>query len=39
LLLARKPKKRAALALANKIARIIWAMLISAELYRRPAAA
>jgi transposase len=33
-LLARKPKKLAALALANKMARIIWAMLISGELYR-----
>ena len=33
-LLARKPKRLAALALANKMARIIWAMLISGELYR-----
>jgi len=38
-LLARKPKKLAALALANKMARIIWAMLISGELYRRRVAA
>ncbi len=35
-LLTRKPKKLAAVALANKIARIIWAMLESGELYRRP---
>jgi transposase len=38
-LLARKPKKVAALALANKMARIIWAMMISGETYRRPQAA
>jgi transposase len=38
-LLARKPKKVAALALANKMARIIWAMMISGETYRRPEAA
>ena len=38
-LLARKPKKLAALALANKMARIIWAMLVSGELYRLPKAA
>jgi transposase len=38
-LLARKPKKVAALALANKMARTIWAMLISGEVYRRPKAA
>src|SRR6202023_1237455 len=35
-LLARKPKKLAALALANKVARVIWAMMISGEVYRRP---
>ena len=35
-LLARKPKKLAAVALANKMARIVWAMLVSGELYRRP---
>jgi transposase len=35
-LLARKPKKLAAIALANKMARIIRAMLVSGELYRRP---
>jgi transposase len=38
-LLARKPRKLAAVALANKMARIIWAMLGSGELYRRPQAA
>jgi transposase len=38
-LLARKPKKLAAVALANKMARIIWAMLVSGETYRRPTAA
>ena len=38
-LLARKPKKLAAVALANKMARTIRAMLVSGELYRRPQAA
>jgi transposase len=38
-LLARKPQKVAAVALANKMARIMWAMLVSGELYRRPQAA
>ena len=38
-LLARKPKKLVALAVANKMARIIWAMMISGEIYRRPQAA
>ena len=33
---ARKPKKLAAVALANKMARIIWAMMVSGETYRRP---
>jgi len=33
-LLARKPKKLAALALANKMARTVWAMMMSGELYR-----
>ena len=36
-LLERKPRKLAAVALANKMARIIWAMLTSGEPYRRPA--
>jgi transposase len=35
-LLARKPKKLAAVALANKMARIIWAMMVSGETYRHP---
>jgi transposase len=42
-LLARRPQKLAApglrrgrLALANKMARIIWAMMVSGEVYRRP---
>ncbi|MGB5080636.1 MAG: IS110 family transposase [Burkholderiales bacterium] len=38
-LLARRPKKVAAVALANKMARIVWAMLTSGEVYRRPVAA
>lgn len=39
-LLARKPRKLAAVALANKMARIIWAMMAHGEAYRRqPAAA
>jgi transposase len=35
-LLARKPKKLAAIALANKMARTLWAMIVSGEVYRRP---
>jgi len=35
-LLARKPKKLAAIALANKMARTLWAMMKSGEVYRRP---
>jgi transposase len=38
-LLARKPKKLAAVALANKMARIVWAMMVSGETYRWPAQA
>jgi transposase len=38
-LLLRKPRKLAALALANKMARIAWAMMRSGEVYRHPAAA
>jgi transposase len=38
-LVARKPKKLAAVALANKMARILWAMMVSGEVYRRPKAA
>jgi transposase len=38
-LLRRKPRKLAAVALANKTARIVWAMMTSGEAYRpRPAA-
>jgi len=35
-LLARRPRKLAAVALANKMARILWAMMVSGEVYRRP---
>jgi transposase len=35
-LLARKPNKLAAVALANKMARILWAMMVSGETYRHP---
>jgi transposase len=35
-LLERKPRKLAAVALANKMARIIWAMMARGEAYRRP---
>jgi transposase len=35
-LLERKPRKVAAVALANKMARIIWAMLTSGQSYRQP---
>ena len=39
-LLARKPRKLAAVALANKMARIIWSMMSRGEAYRRqPSAA
>src|SRR6516164_10314473 len=38
-LLARKSKKLAAVALANKTARIVWAMMVSGETYRQPAQA
>jgi transposase len=34
-LLERKPRKLAAVALANKMARIVWAMMTSGEVYRR----
>jgi transposase len=36
-LLERKPRKVPAVALANKMARIIWAMLTSGESYRAAA--
>ena len=38
-MLARRPKKVVAVALANKMARMIWAMMTRREAYRRPAAA
>ena len=34
-LLGRKPRKLAAVALANKMARTVWAMMRSGEVYRR----
>ena len=34
-LVARKPRKLAAVALANKTARIVWAMMSRGEAYRR----
>jgi len=37
-LLARRPTKVAAIALANKIARIAWAMMARGERYKQPAA-
>jgi transposase len=37
-LLARRPTKVAAIALANKIARMAWAMMTKGERYREPAA-
>jgi transposase len=37
-LLARRPTKVAAIALANKIARMAWAMMVSGESYREPIA-
>ena len=37
-LLARRPTKVAAIALANKIARMAWAMIARGERYKEPAA-
>jgi transposase len=37
-LLARRPTKVAAIALANKLARMAWAMIVRNERYREPAA-
>ena len=37
-LLARRPAKVAAIALANKIARMAWAMMVRGEHYKEPAA-
>jgi len=38
-LLSRKPRKLAAVALANKMARIVWAVMIRGDAYRHPVAA
>jgi len=38
-MIARKPRMLVAIALANKMARIIWAMMIGQEDYRTPATA
>src|SRR6202790_2215309 len=38
-LLQRKPRKVAAVALANKMARVAWALMMRGEVYRRPAVA
>ena len=38
-LLARKPARLASVALANKTARIAWAVLAKGEVYRAPATA
>jgi transposase len=37
-LLARKPTKVAAIALANKLARMAWAMMAKGERYKQPVA-
>jgi transposase len=37
-LLARRPTKVAAIALANKLARMAWAMMAKGERYKEPAA-
>ena len=37
-LLPRKPRKVVAVALANKMARVAWALMTRREVYRRPAA-
>ena len=37
-LLARRPTKVAAIALANKIARMVWAMMARGERYKQPVA-
>jgi transposase len=38
-LLSRKPRKLAAVALANKMARIVWAVMTRGDAYRHPVAA
>jgi transposase len=37
-LLARRPTKVAAIALANKLARMVWAMMVKGERYKEPVA-
>ena len=37
-MLAEKPPKLVAVALANKMARIVWALMVKGESYRAPAA-
>ena len=37
-MLARRPTKVAAVALANKIARMVWAMMVKCERYKEPLA-
>jgi transposase len=36
--LARRPTKIVAIALANKIARMVWAMMVKGEQYKEPVA-
>ena len=38
-MLARKPKMLVAVALANRMARIVWAVMNNKESYRAPSAA
>jgi len=38
-MLARKPRMLVTVALANKMARIVWALLVKQETYRAPVAA
>ena len=38
-MLARKPRMLVAVALANRMARIVWALTVKKEVYRAPAAA
>jgi transposase len=37
-MLARKPKMLVTVALANKMARIVWALLVKGGIYRTPVA-